>query len=68
MHNHITSDRCAWPTVSKQTGYGTGFVKDRERMRAASPGSRIQTSPSQPSALGKAVPVSDFESFGSFSG
>jgi hypothetical protein len=68
MHNHIKSDRCAWPSVSKQAGYGTAFAKDRERVKAAAPGSRNHASPSQTYAPGKVVPPSDFESFGSFSG
>ncbi|GJD93418.1 hypothetical protein [Methylobacterium iners] len=68
MHNHIKSDRCAWPSVSKQPGYGTAHLHNRERQKAAPVGSRNQNTPARGDALGKVVPPSDFESFGSFSG
>lgn len=68
MNNHITSDRCAWPSVSKQVGYGAASIENRERAKPMTDQARNAIAQSQPNSIGKVVAPTVFESFGSFSG
>jgi hypothetical protein len=69
MHNHITSDRCAWPSVSKQPGYASASSNNASRMKAAFDSLKEQGPRDRSNPLGKTVPPTiEFEGFGSFSG